>query len=125
MNRIQVEFEFLFVCSMPMLYGFLTTPEGLQSWFCKEVMIEGDVYTFIWEGGEESAKCSANNLLTEIKYDWMGRDQVETTTFMISKSPITRETLLQIVTTCDQTEEAQEHVYWENAIQELKHATGG
>ena len=125
MRRVQVEFEFLFVCSMPMLYGFLTTPEGLQSWFCKEVNIEKDVYLFKWEGGEESARCTMNNLLTEIKFDWLGRESAESTTFIISKSPITRETILQIVTSCDHSETTQEQLYWENAIQELKHATGG
>ncbi len=125
MSRIQVEYEFIFVCSMPMLYGFLTTPEGLQSWFCTEVSIEKNTYTFKWEGGEESAICTKNNLLTEIQYDWIGRDLAESTTFKISKSPITRETILVIETACDENEESQEQTYWENAIEELKHATGG
>ena len=56
MKRIPVDLEYIFKASPAILYKFLTTPACLVRWFCDGVDINGDVYTFSWDGSEENAE---------------------------------------------------------------------
>ena len=56
MNRVQIQHEFLFRASPTILYKFFTTPSSLVRWFCDEVDIQDDVFTFYWDGAAEVAE---------------------------------------------------------------------
>ena len=124
-NRTEINLEFIFACSPAMLHKFLTTSDGLTSWFCEEVEINNDQYTFTWEGETEKAKLIENHAKSHIQFDWAGRENPESTRFEIIRSPITRETILYVKTTCEDSFKDEEEIYWNNIIEELKHATGG
>ncbi len=124
-NRTEVNLEFIFACSPSMLHNFLTTSEGLKAWFCEDVEISEEQYAFSWEGETEKALMTENHAKTNIQFDWIGRDSPERTRFEIIRSPITRETILKVKTTCDEALREEEEIYWNNIVEELKHATGG
>ncbi len=124
-NRTEVDLEFIFACSPAMLHKFVTTSEGLKSWFCEEVEIDNNLYTFNWEQETEKAILTEDHSKTKIQFDWMDREKPESTMFEIIRSPITRETILKVKTTCDDSFKDEEEIYWNNIIEELKHATGG
>ncbi|MEL6669624.1 MAG: START-like domain-containing protein, partial [Bacteroidota bacterium] len=42
--------------SPAIVYKFLTTPACLMRWFCDEVDIEGDTFTYVWAGEPEFAR---------------------------------------------------------------------
>ncbi len=124
-NRKEVNLEFIFACSPSMLHKFITTSEGLKSWFCDEVTINDELYTFSWEGETEKALFAEDHAKSNIKFEWTEREKPESTLFEIIRSPITRETILKVKTSCDDTQQDEEEIYWNNIIDELKHATGG
>ncbi len=124
-KRLKIDLEYIFSSSKPMLFHFLTAPEGLKAWYCQEVSVEGDVYHFSWEGEKESAVVFGDKYKYVIEYFWKDRTPEEKTTFVIEKSPITGETILRISAFCDDDFLDEETIYWDNAIEELKHATGG
>ncbi|HHB79359.1 MAG TPA: hypothetical protein ENK85_09025 [Saprospiraceae bacterium] len=123
--RKEVHMEFIFVCSTSMLHRFLTTAEGLKSWFCDDVTIEDEIFSFSWEQEKERAKISEDQAKTTIQYEWLDREVPENTVFEIVRSPLTRESVLKIKAVCDDTLVDEEEIYWNNIIGELKHATGG
>jgi len=124
-HRTEVNLEFIFACSPSMLHKFLTTSEGLKSWFCEEVVINDGLYTFSWDKETEKAILTEDYSKSNIQFEWTGRDNPESTLFEIIRSPITRETVLKVKTTCDDSFRDEEEIYWNNIIEELKHATGG
>ncbi len=126
MERVNITLEFLFRASPTILYKFLTTPSCLIRWFCDEVDIQGDVYTFVWEGSEEVAEVIEDIEDELIRFRWEeAESDDEYLEFKISKSPVTGETILEITDYCDEDEVNDQTQLWESQIKELKKETGG
>ncbi len=50
-ERVQMEFH---VRSSPnMLYELVSTPSGFSEWYCNDVNVRDDQFTFLWDGEEE------------------------------------------------------------------------
>jgi len=56
MERVTFDQEFIFRASPAILYKFFTTPSCLIRWFCDEVDISEDKFTFVWSGSGVEAK---------------------------------------------------------------------
>lgn len=126
MERVKFTMEFLFRASPTILYKFLTTPSCLIRWFCDEVDIQGDVYTFVWSGAEEVAEVIEDIEEELIRFRWEeADDEEEYLEFRISKSPVTGETILEITDYCDEDEVNDQKQLWDSQIKELKKETGG
>ena len=52
----QYTLEFPISSSIKVLYKRLSTPSGLSEWFANDVNIKNGIYTFYWDGSEQSAK---------------------------------------------------------------------
>ena len=50
----EFELEYLLKTSTKVLENMLSTPSGLSEWFADDVNIKDDIYTFVWDGSEES-----------------------------------------------------------------------
>ena len=58
-DKVEYQMEFEVKSSVNVLYNMISTPSGLSEWFADNVNIKKDVFTFIWDGSEESAKLLA------------------------------------------------------------------
>lgn len=126
MDRAKLQLEFLFRASPAILYKFFTTPSCLIRWFCDEVDIHGNVFTFIWSGSEEVAFVIEDVEDEVVKFQWESAEQEgEFLEFRISTSPVTGETILEITDFCDEDELDDQKSYWENQIAQLQKETGG
>ena len=128
MNRVQINLEFLFKASPTILYKFLTTPSCLIRWFCDEVDIDKDTFTFVWSGSEEIAELIDDIEEERIKFLWLESGSYEDNEYLefkISKSPVTGTTILEIVDFCDDDEQDDQRQLWESQISELQKETGG
>ncbi len=126
MERVKFNLEFLFRASPTILYKFFTTPSCLIRWFCDEVDIQGNTFTFIWSGSEEVAYLIEEVEDELIRFQWEdAEDEEEFLEFRISKSPVTGETILEITDFCDEDETDDQRQYWESQISELQKETGG
>lgn len=126
MKRVQVNLEFIFRASPTILYRFLTTPSTLIRWFCDEVDITGDVFTFVWEGSEEIAHLIDDIEDERLRFKWEDADdEEEYLEFRMTKSPVTSETILEITDYCDEDEVSDTRQLWEAQMKQLKQETGG
>ena len=55
-DRIKFEMEFPIKVSQKLLFQYISTPSGLSEWFADNVNSRGEIFIFIWDDSEESAK---------------------------------------------------------------------
>ena len=125
MKRVQIQMEFIFRASPAILYSFLTAPSTLIRWFCDEVDIQDDVYTFSWDGAEEVAELVDDIEEERLKFHWEDADPNEYLEFKMYKSDVTNETILEIYDWCDEDEVEEQKDLWESQISKLKVECGG
>jgi len=126
MKRVQLELEFIFRASPTILYKFLTTPSCLIRWFCDEVDITLEEFSFFWEGSEEKAELIDDIEDERVRFRWEDAESDEEyLEFRMSKSPVTGETILEITDFCDEDEKDDQRQLWESQIKQLRIETGG
>ena len=126
MNRVKIEMEFIFRASPTILYQFLTTPSCLIRWFCDEVDIDGNTFTFVWEGSEEVAELIEDVEEERLRFKWEDADdEEEYLELRMMRSPVTGETILEITDYCDDDEINDQKQLWESQIKMLRQETGG
>ena len=117
--------EFICRASPAIIYSFLTTPATLVRWFCDEVDIQDDVYTFSWQGSEEIAVLEDDIEEERVRFVWEDAEDDEYLEFRMYKSDVTNETVLEITDYCDEGEEDEQQDYWASLVQILRKETGG
>ena len=129
MEKDKYQLEFITNTSPKILYNFLVTPSGLSEWFCDDVNIRNDVYTFFWDGEESRAKVITKRKDEYIKFQWIdddGEAEDEGTyfDFKIQVDSMTNEVALLITDFADSDEVDSAQKLWESQISELKHILG-
>ncbi|MFK7937338.1 MAG: START-like domain-containing protein [Saprospiraceae bacterium] len=125
MERVKIDLEFIFRASPKILYSFFTTPSTLIRWFCDEVDIQDDVYTFVWSGSEEVAELIDDIEEERLRFEWEDGEEGEYFEVRFDRSPVTGETILEITDYCDDDEVDDQRQYWNNQIGRLRQETGG
>lgn len=125
MERVKIDLEFILRASPAILYTFLTTPACLVRWFCDEVDILEDVYTFTWQGDDEIAELVDDIEEERVRFVWEDAEDGEYLEFRMYKSGVTNETVMEISDYCDKGEETEQQDYWENLLVVLRKETGG
>jgi len=126
MQRVKYEMEFIFRASPTILYQFITTPSCLVRWFCDEVDINDDVYSFSWDGAEEEAEMIDDIEDERVRFKWTDADDPdEFLEFRMYKSDVTNETVLEITDFCDDDEVDAQRDLWDSQIKEMRKECGG
>ncbi len=126
MNRVPVNMEFISKASPAIIYKFLTTPSCLVRWFCDSVDILETEYTFSWDGSEEVAHLVEDREEERLKFKWEEAEtEAEYLEFTMYKSPITGETVIEIIDFADEGEEQEIRDLWSTQIETLKRVAGG
>jgi hypothetical protein len=103
----------------------LTTASGLSEWFCDDVNLKDDKFTFFWDGSEETATLKNVKKGESVKFQW-DDDEGEDYYFemAIRIDDLTKEVAL-IVTDFHEDDEDELRLLWDNNIHKLKQAIGG
>jgi len=125
MARVSFELEFIFKASPAIVYKFLTAPDCLVRWFCDEIDITEDVYTFSWEGSPEMAEMIDDIEEERIRFVWEDADEGEYLEFRMYKSDVTNETILEVTDFCDDDELDAQKDLWTSQITTLRKECGG
>ncbi len=125
MEKIKYELEFILNTSTTILYKCLNTPSGLSEWFADNVNVKDDVYTFIWDGSEESAKLLKDKKNELVQFQWED-DEGEDYYFelLIRVDPMTQQVALIITDFAEEDEMDDAKLLWENAINNLRQSIG-
>jgi len=95
-------------------------------WFCDEVDIQDDIYTFGWEGSEEIAEMVDDIEEERVRFKWEDADDPrEFLEFRMYKSNITNETILELTDWCDDDEVDEQKDLWTTQMAKLKVECGG
>ena len=116
MNRVKINLEFIFRASPAILYQFFTNPSTLILWFCDEVDISNETYTFYWDGAEEVAELVEDHENELLRFEFEDYEDGEYLEFRIKRSPVTGETILEITDFCDKEDVKDQSQLWENKI---------
>ncbi|MFZ1704143.1 MAG: START-like domain-containing protein [Saprospiraceae bacterium] len=125
MKRQKIDLEFIFRASPTIIYNFVTTPECLVRWYCEDVDILNDIYTFFWSANGEVAYMMDDIEEERVRYRWENADEGEYLEFRIYKADITNETILEITDFCDEDEVQETKDLWNSLMIEMKKETGG
>jgi uncharacterized protein YndB with AHSA1/START domain len=118
------ELEYSINSSTKILYTRLSTPGGLSEWFADDINIQGNIYTFIWEGTEQQAELISNKENKLVKFRWLEDEDDAYFEFKIRKDELTGEVALIITDFAEDDEKEDVVDLWDTQISELKHALG-
>ena len=122
----QYTLEFPIRSSIKVLYKRLSTPSGLSEWFANDVNIKNGVYTFYWDGSEQSAKLVTKKENKFVKYKWVDSDEADDYfEFKIVVDDMTSDVSLLITDFADDEEDFEEaKLLWETQVDNLRGALG-
>jgi len=98
----------------------------LVRWYCDDVDITNDIFTFYWTGSQESAIMVDDIEDERVKFIWKDADNPdEYLEFRMYKSDVTNETILEVTDFCDDDEVDEIRSVWNILIDKLRHECGG
>ena len=122
---IKFELEYPIHSSINILYKRLFTPSGLSEWFADDVHIRNDVYTFFWDGSEQSAKLVKKKENQFVRFHWLDNDYESYFEFAIQIDDLTNDVSLIITDFAEDEDEKEENtLLWDTQVENLKHALG-
>ena len=125
-DRIKFEMEFPIKVSQKLLFQYISTPSGLSEWFADNVNSRGEIFIFIWDDSEESAKPLRKNNNEKIQFQWLDdEDSNYYFELRIQFDEITKDVSLIVTDFADDEEEVEESkLLWTNQISDLKKVLG-
>ncbi|MFO7719920.1 MAG: START-like domain-containing protein [Gillisia sp.] len=124
-DKVKYEMEFPIQASPTLLYQYISTPSGLSEWYADNVNSRGELFTFIWDGSEETANLVSKKNGERIKFRW--EDDADTPYYFeirIQVDEITKDVSIMITDFAEEDEVEEGKMLWENMISELKQILG-
>ncbi len=106
------------------LFEFLSTSSGLQEWFADKVDDQDGVFSFSWNGDEETAEVVDSEEDKFIRFHWSHAPKGEYFEFRIVKSEVTNQTILIINDFAEKKEIKDQTRLWDHQLKDLFHRIG-
>jgi uncharacterized protein YndB with AHSA1/START domain len=112
--------------SVNVLYKRLSTPSGLAEWFADNVNLKDNVFTFFWDGSEQSAKLIKKKNNKFIQFKWLDDEYKDSYfEFNIQVDEMTSDVSIVITDFAEDNDDKEEQILlWEQQIENLKRAIG-
>ncbi|MEO8066631.1 MAG: START-like domain-containing protein [Flavobacteriales bacterium] len=122
-EKFQIEFQ---VRSTPSaLYDMLLSPSGFSEWYCDDVDVRGEEYTFKWGSEEERAMIIGQRQNEVTRFHRIGDEDDESYfEFRIKIDPITDEVALIVTDHCWPDEMENAKALWASQIANLARVLG-
>lgn len=124
-ERVKFTVEHQINSSPEFLFPYLSTASGLSAWFADDVNVNGDVFTFFWEGSEERAKLVSKRINKYVKFQWLERPETEYFSFEISQDDLTGDVALVITDFEYENDIKDTSMIYNVSIDQLKATIGG
>lgn len=122
---VKIELEYQIQSSVSVLYQSISSPSGLASWFADNVNIKKDIYTFIWDGGEEDARLISKKRDEYIRFHWEDHEDEETYfEIRIDIDPLTKIPALIVTDFADEGDEEDALNLWSKQLDDLGQLLG-
>jgi uncharacterized protein YndB with AHSA1/START domain len=123
----KIELEYSINSSQKILYTRLSTPSGLSEWFADDINIQGDIYTFFWEGNGQAAKLLSKKENQLVRFQWVDDEDDDENSFFefkIRKDELTGDVALIITDFAEDDEKEDTIDLWDTQISKLKQTIG-
>ncbi|MBK0382115.1 hypothetical protein I5M32_04010 [Pedobacter sp. SD-b] len=71
-EKVKFTLEYEIKSSSKILYNFISEPNGLSEWFADDVKVRDQIFTFVWDDGEEQrAKMLSFKENKFVKFHWV------------------------------------------------------
>ncbi|MCD6065404.1 MAG: hypothetical protein K0S33_230 [Bacteroidetes bacterium] len=119
------ELEYVIHTSTAILFEFLTSPSGLSEWFCDDVNIRNEIYTFLWDGTQQQARLIKLYEEKLVRFQWVDRLDDAFFEFRIDRDDLTNDISLIVTDFADNESERQSSkLLWDSQIDKLLHVLG-
>jgi len=119
------ELEYSLNTSPGVLFSRLSTASGLSEWFAENVNVDGNLFTFFWDGTEQIAEMIHLKENKSIRFHWLDdEDPKSFFEFRIDHDELTGDSYLFITDFADDNEKIDSIDLWDSQISELKHVIG-
>jgi len=118
--------EFPINSSVNILYNRLSSASGLSEWFADDVIINDKIFTFFWDGSDQTAKLLKLKTNQFIRFKWEDNDTQENYfEFLIQVDELTSDVCLIITDFAEDKQDQEEQTeLWSKQISLLKRAIG-
>ena len=123
-KKVLYTLEYPVRCSPGILYEFLSTPAGLQEWFAEQVDEQDGVFTFGWNGTEDTADLLDKEENKFIRFHWTNSTKGEYFEFLIERSEVTNQTILVVKDFAEKKDIKDQSQLWEYQVKDLFHRVG-
>jgi uncharacterized protein YndB with AHSA1/START domain len=119
------ELEYIIHTSTPILFEFLTTPSGLSEWFCDDVNIRDNVYSFQWDENLQNARLIKFVEESVVRYQWLDKSDNSYFEFRIERDDLTNDISLIVADFADTPEDKHSStLLWNSQIDKLLSVLG-
>jgi len=119
------ELEYIVHTSTPILFEFLTTPSGLSEWFCDDVNIRDNVYSFQWDENAQKARLIRYVEESIARFQWVDKTDNTYFEFRIERDDLTNDISLIVADFADTNEDRiSSTLLWNSQIDKLLHVLG-
>ncbi|MBS3914751.1 MAG: SRPBCC domain-containing protein [Bacteroidetes bacterium] len=124
-NRVKMELEYPLRSSTNILYQYISSPSGLQSWFADNVQVNQGKFLFKWEDGTETLTEVIKNVTNKyIRFAIVNAPEDEFMEFRVAQDDITGDVELIITEFVNEDEEEMAASIWDSAVDNLRHIIG-
>lgn len=121
-KKFNIEYE---IKSSPrILYGFLNEPNGLTQWFADDVSVKDQVYTFTWDGEQQTAKLLATKENKVVRFRWIDDDPQYYFEMEIVQDELTNDVALSITDFATEDTIGERKLIWDNQVEYLVSVLG-
>ncbi|MFN4085840.1 MAG: START-like domain-containing protein [Spirosomataceae bacterium] len=119
--------EYSFKNSPKVLYSYLSSPGGLEQWFCSKVSVDSShTYNFVWDNQPHLAKMTSSRLNKSARFDFIsGEVEGNYVEFKLESSELDSSTYLKVIDYSNNSDEDELIDLWDDLIDQLKHIVGG
>ena len=126
-EKVKFEQEHLLKTSPKVLNNMIMSPSGLSEWLADDVNVKEDIYTFYWDGSEESARLLSKKANSHLKLRWLEDEEDGLDTYLelsFEVDPMTKAVILHLTSFAEEDELEETQLYWESTIGELRRVLG-
>ena len=121
------ELEYVLKTSPKVLDNVLFTQSGLADWFCDDVNIKDDIYSFEWDGYIEQARLLSLKKGQAIKWQWIEDEEEGIDTyfgFRYHVDPLTNAVILTVSGAATDEDSKEAKALWEQHVSDLRRLIG-
>lgn len=125
-DKKNFELEYILKTSPKVLETVLFTPTGLADWFCDDVNVKDEIYSFDWDGYIEEARLISKKG-NSILWQWLEDEEEGIDTsfgFRYHIDPVTNAVVLTVSGSSSDEEYDETKALWDQHVNDLKRLIG-